>query len=206
MFDVTSRRVCKPCNNGWMSDLEVAANPILRRLIAGERTLTADESCTVLRWLAKTAVVSHFAEPDSDNPPAVAQPDRTTILEGRIPAGWRFLLGTLDPSWRHHRHRGVVRAPKSRVVHGERITEIYHFASLEIGCFIGCVIGCPPDSDAGPLVTEYLAGGMQHCYPFFEHVTGATNVGLSRTGTPPSENSLNELAVTFVDGLARLRE
>ena len=74
MFDVTSRRVCRECNSEWMSELEVVANPILRRLIAGETTLTGAEVDVVRRWLVKTAVVSHMAEPDSEKPAPTVDP------------------------------------------------------------------------------------------------------------------------------------
>jgi len=35
-FSDTVRRTCGPCNNGWMHDLEVRAQPILTPLIHGE--------------------------------------------------------------------------------------------------------------------------------------------------------------------------
>lgn len=50
-------RVCSTCNNGWMSDLETSARPILLALVRGERTvasLSSAESTVVARWAAKT--------------------------------------------------------------------------------------------------------------------------------------------------------
>jgi hypothetical protein len=49
--------VCNDCNNGWMSDLEHQARPILLPLLTRERTiasLTRDERFIVSRWAAKT--------------------------------------------------------------------------------------------------------------------------------------------------------
>ena len=50
-------RICAPCNNGWMSDLEIQAQPILTPLVRGERelaSLTDGERFTVARWAVKT--------------------------------------------------------------------------------------------------------------------------------------------------------
>lgn len=82
-----------------MSELEAAAKPILLRFITGERSLTTKDDRTVRRWLAKTAVVCHFAEPNSDDPAAVDPADRALIMRGGVPPGWRFLLGTLDSTF-----------------------------------------------------------------------------------------------------------
>lgn len=206
LFDVSSRRVCTDCNNGWMSELEVDANPILRRLIAGERQIDANETDVVRYWLAKTAVVAHFAEPGSDSPQAVAVADRRRVRDGFVPCGWRVLLGSLDPSWRNHKHRGVVRGPKQRYVDGQLITEIFHCADLEIGCFIGLVIGCPPGSDAGPQVTEYLAEGMRRTFPFLVDISAPGPAHLTTTWNPVSEKALNEIAIVWSQGLSSIGE
>src|SRR5262245_32737633 len=53
-------RVCRSCNGGWMSDLEVAARPIILGLIKLERgllSLTATESLTLAGWALKTACI-----------------------------------------------------------------------------------------------------------------------------------------------------
>ncbi|WP_280470622.1 hypothetical protein [Nocardia farcinica] len=203
LLDVVSRRLCQPCNNGWMSELEAAAKPILLRLITGERSLTTKDARTVRRWLAKTAVVCHFAEPNSDDPAAVDPADRALIMRGGVPPRWRFLLGTLDSPWRNHLHRSAVRAPKQRTIGGRLITEIYHFSDIELGCFIGCVIGCPPHSDVGDRVTKHLADGMRKIYPFFADITNG-GARLDRIGRLPDERALNEIAVVFAEGLSQL--
>lgn len=51
-------KICKPCNGGWMSDLEQQAELILKPLITGERVLVElneNERQIVGRWTAKTA-------------------------------------------------------------------------------------------------------------------------------------------------------
>jgi hypothetical protein len=58
-------RVCeKACNNGWMSRLETAVEPILLPLARGERdlsTLLSNERKTLAKWAAKTAYLHSTA-------------------------------------------------------------------------------------------------------------------------------------------------
>lgn len=57
-------RVCKRCNNGWMSQLEERAKPLLTLLIDGEREvvhLTEPERHIVATWAFKTAIVLNNA-------------------------------------------------------------------------------------------------------------------------------------------------
>lgn len=56
------REVCRDCNNGWMSRLEVSAQPLLERLwtpsyVFGATTLSVAESIVVATWATKTAWV-----------------------------------------------------------------------------------------------------------------------------------------------------
>jgi hypothetical protein len=53
-------RVCALCNNGWMSELENAAKPVLIPLIEQKRAvweLTVDESIVIAKWAVKSAYV-----------------------------------------------------------------------------------------------------------------------------------------------------
>jgi hypothetical protein len=59
-------RVCKECNNGWMSSLEKHVRSLLRDLMSGQRTLhalSAEERLLLARWTAKTAFVLSNAAP-----------------------------------------------------------------------------------------------------------------------------------------------
>jgi hypothetical protein len=55
--------VCKTCNNGWMSGLEVAARPLLESLLGGvcPRGLSLSLCDTIARWTFKTAVTLNYA-------------------------------------------------------------------------------------------------------------------------------------------------
>jgi hypothetical protein len=61
-------RVCRRhCNNGWMSDLENEAKPILTPLILGHPlNLTPPMQVTVALWCTKTAMVFDLTRADSD--------------------------------------------------------------------------------------------------------------------------------------------
>lgn len=57
-------KVCAQCNNGWMSDLENLARPIVRRLIWPQEkiiSLSSDECELLARWAFKTAIVINSA-------------------------------------------------------------------------------------------------------------------------------------------------
>jgi len=58
-----SHLVCGPCNNGWMSRLEDAVEPLLFQAAMGhEVTLDAEQQAILLNWLAKTAIVMEFMD------------------------------------------------------------------------------------------------------------------------------------------------
>src|SRR5258708_3740942 len=57
------RRVCSSCNNGWMSDLESEAEPLLSPLIFSPNTyglFSATESRTLAFWISKTMLMFQF--------------------------------------------------------------------------------------------------------------------------------------------------
>jgi len=58
-FGSTVKRVCEACNNGWMSDLESDAKPILSRMILPTEPvlLSPDAQMIVAAWLWKLAIV-----------------------------------------------------------------------------------------------------------------------------------------------------
>lgn len=62
-------RVCAACNNGWMSELETAARPLLVSLIDNVRnlqSLSAEETVLVAKWAVKTAYLHSWAGPLKD--------------------------------------------------------------------------------------------------------------------------------------------
>jgi len=72
--NLTMRRVCKLCNNGWMSDLEVAVEPIMRAIFQGKDVdeLGDPELKVVAKWSAKTAITLSYTTPQKARVPAQA--------------------------------------------------------------------------------------------------------------------------------------
>ncbi|ATY17186.1 hypothetical protein CU254_42195 (plasmid) [Amycolatopsis sp. AA4] len=68
-FRTTVRMVCATCNNGWLSELERKAKPVLTPLIRGEpRRLSVDDQALIAAWTCKTALVSLLASATGPRP------------------------------------------------------------------------------------------------------------------------------------------
>lgn len=60
-------KVCKTCNSGWMSNLEVAVRPFLGSLIRGNgRTFYKDGQRLLAAWAVKTALAMELINPDPE--------------------------------------------------------------------------------------------------------------------------------------------
>ena len=56
--NITVKSVCKPCNHGWMSDLETESRPILSPMMHDLIAPLDDQQRHVIaKWMAKTAMV-----------------------------------------------------------------------------------------------------------------------------------------------------
>jgi hypothetical protein len=61
------KRLCKDCNNGWMSRLENEAKPVLESILDDKlKTIDASAQLTIARWAVKTAMVLETV--DSNRP------------------------------------------------------------------------------------------------------------------------------------------
>lgn len=85
MSSLVAGRVCRRCNNGWMSQLETDVAQPLLALASGNRPLaelTTDERALVARWATKTA----FALRVADLGPKVVQPgEARALVTGGMP-------------------------------------------------------------------------------------------------------------------------
>jgi hypothetical protein len=86
------RAVCEGCNNGWMSQLEDAAKPILERMLRRERFILNEHNQTTLaRWITVKTVVGEYAE---EGLAVTPETDRHRIrIEGKIPDYYSIYLG-----------------------------------------------------------------------------------------------------------------
>lgn len=93
--DVTTKKirvVCKTCNNGWMSEIETQAKPILTKLISGcDCCLTPEQSHALAIWIAMKVIVSEHSEGGTQVTPAK---DRCDFYKNKtIPEYFRIFIG-----------------------------------------------------------------------------------------------------------------
>jgi hypothetical protein len=64
-YATTVKMVCAACNNGWLSQLEGVAKPVIAPLILGEgRRLPVDDQALIAAWTCKTALMSLLMSSD----------------------------------------------------------------------------------------------------------------------------------------------
>ena len=59
------KKICECCNNGWMSELEASAKPLILAVIRGVRelgSLSEGERRILARWAGKTAIIESHRE------------------------------------------------------------------------------------------------------------------------------------------------
>lgn len=80
---ITVRFVCGTCNNGWMSETENAAKPIIERLLKdGTETIDRVQQEQLAVWAIKSAMV--FEALRSEKPMFYLSSERHTLRESRL--------------------------------------------------------------------------------------------------------------------------
>jgi hypothetical protein len=102
----TAKVVCAGCNNGWMSNLESEAAPVLTPLFEGRSGVLTEEALAILsRWAFKTAFVIDAAGLQSGGP-LTPQADRFAFRETARPPGMSAVWLTTWPgtttTWTAH--------------------------------------------------------------------------------------------------------
>jgi hypothetical protein len=63
LVEIVTKRVCNPCNNGWMSHIETQAQQVMEPLLDRQTTsLNQGDRAVVARWFAKTMLTAQLAE------------------------------------------------------------------------------------------------------------------------------------------------
>lgn len=81
-----TRSVCETCNNGWMSALETAAEPVFMSLVAASQhppavAMDRDRATILARWAHKTALTHELAnQRNSHAPRRIIHPALASIL------------------------------------------------------------------------------------------------------------------------------
>jgi hypothetical protein len=86
-LDTQVRMPCRPCNEGWMNDLEKAMQRVLPPLIRngdGVR-LSIETQAAIAAWAVKTAMVVEFLRPRDIQ--YFTPNDRLSLMVNRVPTG-----------------------------------------------------------------------------------------------------------------------
>jgi hypothetical protein len=101
-FTATSRVACASCNSGWMSRLELRAEPVVSALALGQRmSLDPFLQPVVAAWAYKTALVfetaqasdsprlptREYVDPDRNHPTSSGEPTDTAIYKATLTVG-----------------------------------------------------------------------------------------------------------------------
>jgi len=94
-------RVCGACNNGWMSDLQTAAKPLIAQLLSGKwREFSREEQETLAAWATMFTMVIEYVDPGTV---AISQEHRSEFCKtSQPPALFKVWIGRLLPGTRHH--------------------------------------------------------------------------------------------------------
>lgn len=147
--DTTVRRVCEPCNGGWMNDLEMEVRPVLEKLIAGKTLQVAEDRAIILaRWVAKTAMMAQLTDPET----LVTGSDDFHWLysHGTPPRRMRIWLFPLDaPDWcLRFQHRAVLLGSKDTKITDPCNVHATAFGLGALGVFVSGWIEPKPLLDA----------------------------------------------------------
>jgi len=100
--------VCKPCNNGWLSQIQEKAKPYLIPLFDGQNaTLGKEAQRWIATWAAMATMTGEYLSRDEQNV-AVPQKERTRFMQARRPPNnWRIWIGKYEREkwagqWRHN--------------------------------------------------------------------------------------------------------
>ena len=98
LTSLTMKGVCRKCNNGWMSDLEVAVEPIMLRVFGGVDIdqLSSAEIQILARWAAKTAIALSYATPQNAPIPLQASHSLHPDYQGPVRFGFFYSMITAD--------------------------------------------------------------------------------------------------------------
>jgi hypothetical protein len=83
---IKAKVVCSRCNNGWMSDLEQAAEPILAPMLDVARPSVLDTAgqITAATWATKTAMLFEYARPIPGTE-HFSDVDRKALMDDLVP-------------------------------------------------------------------------------------------------------------------------
>jgi len=133
VYHISVRNVCTSCNNGWMSNLQTLAKPIVKKLADGDWfELTVDQQQILTRWTVMLAI--NFQSYGRQLCASAHQ--RTTLKDGKIPGGWRVFIGSMkDDSCAGYSFTRPNCALNMQDVDGTALTAVSAFFCIESAAF-----------------------------------------------------------------------
>lgn len=91
LLHLTTRKVCEPCNTGWMGRLEMAAEPLILQMAEAAKTgeparLSVTSARMLSVWCQKTSITLELSAARPDDVRA-GFPGATGLSEGKPPRG-----------------------------------------------------------------------------------------------------------------------
>lgn len=135
---IVANVVCKPCNTGWMANLEGLAKPILVPLIKGERvTLDRRQQALLTVWTVKTCMVHEhvgaFGHPSRFSRYFTREERHTMRNILWVPPGTFLWLGRYEGAWSaRYEDRNLMGTLKDTVTGAVEAKESY-VATLTLG-------------------------------------------------------------------------
>lgn len=124
---LTMKGVCQKCNTGWMSRLENAVEPIMKRMFdkTDADQLSEPELAILARWTAKTAITLSYATPQQKPVPLQASHSLHPDYRGRARFGFFYSKMNWQGAQDEHEEVGLPNAGQAGNLRRERLrTEI----------------------------------------------------------------------------------
>ncbi len=138
--EATVTRVCRPCNNGWMNDLEEASRSVLKPLIGGEEgSVDRGSAEDLATWVTKTCFMAQLTHPASA---AVPPEDYRWLYKHRTPPAdthvWALNIEAEDWALRMQ-HFGVLYGERGQNDYSEPCNT--YSTTIGLGRVAFCVMG-----------------------------------------------------------------
>lgn len=138
---IVTRSVCAACNNGWMSELEGRAKPLLEPLISGHaRTLTPTDQMALALWATKTSISLLYA---SKAPEGAEILHRAAVFDGRVPPNTGIWLAAYSADPPSYTSWIRTRTMEMRAENHQEDIHLGQFVTLTIGHYAHQVLLTP---------------------------------------------------------------
>ena len=133
------RCVCEDCNNGWMSDIEEAAQPIVTAMIEDQTlTLDTENQAFVSKWLGLKAIVSQYSLPA---PTIVREWTEAFARERSPPTVWQIRIGRYTGTNTMHMANTALDTTVISTLSPIAMKKPGFLFTVQVGYFVGQVLG-----------------------------------------------------------------